>query len=297
MTRHFSARTIKAITIPISVIVMFSLVSTFWESLGSLKSLNYVLGWTLAIAAVAAFIVSNRIEAIEEQQDTEREQAAERLRQQSDERIALANSEAAKANESAAKANEEAAKAQQESLELARQLEAEKQKRVAHEALLRRRTFNIFDNRQFMLKPHKGTKVILENVRGEEPESVAKSIADLVTYCEWEVVSWHFTDEKIVSGIFVTANKEALSDTDKSGDAQRAMVEYIESKGFKTGAIHAWETKPLPENTVKITVGPSEIFEDRAPIRFNYPKPHPSLKVVADGPQEPPKENNNPKPR
>lgn len=87
MARHFSARTIKAITIPISVIVMFALISSVWNSLETLKTTNYLLGWTLAIAAVAAFIVSTRVETIEGEQEDARNVAEVQRRSESEEKI------------------------------------------------------------------------------------------------------------------------------------------------------------------------------------------------------------------
>jgi hypothetical protein len=111
MTRHFSARTIKVITIPISVIVMLTILYSFWDSLDRLKVVNWVLGWTLAIAAVAAFVVSNRVEKLEDDEDTAKQTA-------SDKAIADANKEAAKANEAAGVANKTAGEANERAASL-----------------------------------------------------------------------------------------------------------------------------------------------------------------------------------
>jgi hypothetical protein len=266
-----------------------------WSNVPLLVAAALVLVGTFG--AVWSGGVRDKYNALRDAAHEEKIAAAKKESAEANASAAVANQAAGEANREAAKANEGLAEAtldieqsKAENLKLQLQVEAEKQKRVALEGLLRRRNFNPFDNRQDMLHPHKGTKVILENVRGEEAEGAAKSIADLLAYCRWDVVSWHFTDEKPTSGIFVWANKQPLSDTDKSGDAQKAMVAYLESKGFKTGAMPAWESKPLPENTVRIVVGPSEMFEDKPPIRFSYP----DHKILADGPQEPPKESAKP---
>lgn len=83
---------------------MVAMTFSIWDSHPRLKSANWLLGCMAAIAAVGAFVVSNRIETLENQQSEERDRAEELRRQASDEKIAELDAARARSDKDAAEA-------------------------------------------------------------------------------------------------------------------------------------------------------------------------------------------------